>query len=219
MEVLRCERLVKTYGAGTRSNVAFNNINLSLQENEILGILGKSGSGKSTLIRCLLGLEEPSSGEIRILQERITGLKKTDRQRFCAKLSWVSQEYHLLSSRTVFENVALPLRLQRIPENEIQARVNDLLVEVGLNEKKNAYPAMLSGGQQQRVAIARALAPRPKILLCDEPTSALDVFTSRSVLKLLKTIHENFGLSIILVTHDENLAQSFCHRIFNMEEE
>lgn len=198
--------------------VALNNLSLEVRDGEIFGIIGKSGAGKSTLIRLINRLEHPTSGqvvvngqEINLLTgERLRGLRRS--------IGMIFQHFNLLSSQTVFDNVALPLRVAGVARSDIKQRVVSLLDLVGLSDKRDRYPAELSGGQKQRVGIARALATKPKILLCDEATSALDPETTTAILQLLADINSKLGITIVLITHEIKVIKDICHRVAVLEQ-
>lgn len=205
--------LTKSYA----DNVALNNINLFIQEGEIFGLIGKSGAGKSTLIRSINLLERPDRGEVIIDNEVISSLPRNKLRQARHKMAMIFQHFNLLNSKTVYENIALPLRIQGMDEESINNKIEELLPLVELTEKARAYPAQLSGGQKQRVAIARALSCSPKILLCDEATSALDPETTNSILELLKKINSLYGITIVLITHEMEVIKRICHRLAVME--
>lgn len=199
------------------SHIALENVHLSIEAGEIFGIIGKSGAGKSTLLRCINLLERPDAGEVWVDGEALLKLSAKSLRSARHKIGMVFQHFNLLSSKTVYDNIALPLRIQGMNEDKIQERVNELLFLVELKDKKTAYPAQLSGGQKQRVAIARALACSPKVLLCDEATSALDPETTASILALLKKINHVYGITMILITHEMEVVKQLCHRVALME--
>lgn len=196
---------------------ALRHIDLFIQEGEIFGIIGKSGAGKSTLLRCINALERPDIGSVWVDGESITTLNARALQQARHKIAMIFQSFNLLNSKTVYDNIALPMRIQGIDEASIQTKVHELLTLVELCDKMNAYPSQLSGGQKQRVAIARALSCSPKILLCDEATSALDPETTESILTLLKKINVLYGITIVLITHEMNVVKRICHRVALME--
>lgn len=196
---------------------ALNDINLFIQEGEIFGIIGKSGAGKSTLLRCLNALEIPDTGEVILDGENISHYSAGKLRSIRHKTAMIFQHFNLLQSKNVFDNIALPMRIQHIDEETIAARVKELLPLVELENKAEAYPSQLSGGQKQRVAIARALSCSPKILLCDEATSALDPETTESILDLLKKINQLLGITIVLITHEMDVIKRICHRLAVME--
>jgi len=192
---------------------ALSDVSLRVGEGEIYGVIGSSGAGKSTLIRCINLLERPSSGRILIGGRDLLALSSRQLTLARRDIGMIFQHFNLLSSRTVFDNVALPLELSHTPRAELEQRVRELLALVGLEGKAEDYPARLSGGQKQRVAIARTLASRPKVLLCDEATSALDPETTLSILAMLKDINRQFGITILLITHDMNVVRAICQRV------
>lgn len=172
---------------------ALRDVNLFVQEGEIFGIIGKSGAGKSTLLRSINLLEQPDQGEVIVDNETITELTPANLRKARHKMAMIFQHFNLLNSKTVYDNIALPMRIQGINEESIKTKIDELLPLVELSNKVNAYPDQLSGGQKQRVAIARALSCSPKILLCDEATSALDPETTNSILELLKKLINSMG--------------------------
>lgn len=197
---------------------ALTDINLFIQEGEIFGIIGKSGAGKSTLLRTINLLERPDQGEVIINQQTISNLNGKALNQARHKMAMIFQHFNLLSSKTVYENIALPMRIQGYNEEVIEEKIAELLPLVELQDKKDAYPLQLSGGQKQRVAIARALSCSPSILLCDEATSALDPNTTESILALLKKINQLYGLTIVLITHEMDVVKRICHRLALMEQ-
>ena len=203
----------KTYGEGAAAVQALQPTDLQVQHGEIFGVIGASGAGKSTLIRCVNLLERPTTGSVVVDGVDLTTLDERSLTLARRKIGMIFQHFNLLSSRTVAENIALPLELAGQDKTQIQARVNELLALVGLQERAHAYPAELSGGQKQRVAIARALAPDPKVLLCDEATSALDPQTTQSILALLKEINRRLGLTILLITHEMDVVKTICDKV------
>jgi D-methionine transport system ATP-binding protein len=192
---------------------ALDEISLRVPEGEIHGVLGLSGAGKTTLLRCIARLEMPDSGRILVSGRDWTSLTAAELRRERGKMGIVFQQLHLLSSRTVSANVSLPLELSGTPRAAIATRVMELLDWFGISDKAKTYPAQLSGGQRQRVALARALASNPHILLADEPTSALDPETRASVLSTLRSIREQFGVTILIITHDLHSAATICDKI------
>lgn len=196
---------------------AVDNVSLSIRQGEIFGIIGYSGAGKSTLLRCLNMMEEPTKGQIFIDGIEMTSLTKKEIRKERLKVGMIFQHFHLVSSKTVEENVAFSLKAAGKSKEEIKKRVAELLEMVGLSDRASYYPAQLSGGQKQRVGIARALANEPKVLLCDEATSALDPTTTASILALLEEINQKLGITIVLITHEMAVVQQICHRISVME--
>ena len=191
---------------------------LHIARGEVFGIIGHSGAGKSTLLRLINRLEEPSGGRIEIDGDDVTALDANGLRRFRQQVGMIFQHFNLLSSTTVADNVALPLKLAgELPRSAINARVAELLARVGLQDHADKFPAQLSGGQKQRVGIARALATEPKILLCDEATSALDPQTTASVLQLLAEINRELNLTIVLITHEMDVIRRVCDRVAVMD--
>jgi D-methionine transport system ATP-binding protein len=211
--LIQIEGLTKIYSAGGGEVLALDNVSLQVNKGEIFGIIGLSGAGKSTLIRCINMLEKPTAGNIRVDGQNISTLDKKELRAARQKIGMIFQQFNLLSSRTVFDNIMFPLEIAGVSPNIARKRVQDLLDLVGLNDKARVYPEQLSGGQKQRVGIARALANDPKILLSDEATSALDPQTTRSILKLLKDINKQLNLTILLITHDMNVIKETCDRV------
>lgn len=196
---------------------ALKDISLTVEEGEIYGIIGQSGAGKSTLIRCINMLESPSSGSVKVDGVEMTQLDEKALREERKHMGMIFQHFNLLSSRTVYDNVAFPLELQGMSKSEIEKRVHPLLEMVKLEDRKDNYPAQLSGGQKQRVGIARALASQPKVLLCDEATSALDPQTTKSILELLKNINEKLRLTIVLITHEMQVIKEICDKVAVIE--
>lgn len=192
-------------------------VSLTVQDGDIFGIVGFSGAGKSTLLRMVNALEEPTAGEVLIDGVNINELSHNELRKVRKGIGMIFQSFNLLNSKTVFDNIAIPLRLNKVAEDVIEKRVKELLEFVNLPDRANAYPTQLSGGQKQRVGIARALATNPSILLCDEATSALDPETTEQILKLLKRINKEFNITILLVTHEINVIQEICNRVAVME--
>lgn len=207
----------KTYRSGRKQTIALDEINLTINRGEVFGIIGYSGAGKSTLIRCMNLLEKPTKGTISVDGIELGKLRKRGLQEQRRKIGMIFQHFHLLSSATVFDNIAFPLRLARTSRNAMKDKVHELANLVGLEEHLTKYPAQLSGGQKQRVGIARALANDPHVLLCDEATSALDPQTTDSILALLLDINRKLGLTIVLITHEMHVIQKICDRVAVME--
>jgi len=203
----------KTFYQGTKEINALIDINLHIPQGQIFGVIGSSGAGKSTLIRCVNMLEAPTTGEVIVDGVDLTKLSKSELSEARRNIGMIFQHFNLLSSRTVFENIALPLELSGTNKEKIETKVNELLNLVGLADKRDTYPANLSGGQKQRVAIARALASDPKVLLCDEATSALDPATTQSILELLREINRKLDITILLITHEMDVVKSICHEV------
>jgi D-methionine transport system ATP-binding protein len=208
--MIKLSNITKVFQQGNRNIQALNNVSLHVPAGQIYGVIGASGAGKSTLIRCVNLLERPTQGSVLVDGQELTTLSEGQLTKARRQIGMIFQHFNLLSSRTVFGNVALPLELDSTPREEVNRRVKELLDLVGLSEKHDVYPANLSGGQKQRVAIARALASNPKVLLCDEATSALDPATTRSILELLKDINRRLGLTILLITHEMDVVKRIC---------
>ncbi|MCB5162272.1 methionine ABC transporter ATP-binding protein MetN [Marinomonas algarum] len=208
--MIEIKQVNKVFYQGKRAINALSDINLSIAEGAIYGVIGSSGAGKSTLIRCVNLLERPTNGQVVVDGTDLNTLSNHDLTLARRKIGMIFQHFNLLSSRTVFDNVGLPLELAGTDKKAIKAKVDSLLELVGLGDKKDTYPANLSGGQKQRVAIARALASDPKVLLCDEATSALDPATTQSILDLLRKINQEFNLTILLITHEMAVVKSIC---------
>ncbi|MGF7185568.1 D-methionine transport system ATP-binding protein [Desulfitispora alkaliphila] len=211
--MIKLEQVSKVYTAKKNTVQALNQVNLSIDKGTIYGIMGLSGAGKSTLIRCINLLEKPNSGRVLIDNCDLTKLDDKALREARKKIGMIFQHFNLLSSRTVYENVAFPLEIAGLSKEEIKTSVDELLSLVGLSEKSSSYPSELSGGQKQRVGIARALANEPKVLLCDEATSALDPETTQSILSLLKDINKKFGLTIVIITHEMHVIKDICDRV------
>ncbi|ADN76591.1 D-methionine ABC transporter, ATPase subunit [Ferrimonas balearica DSM 9799] len=211
--MIRLHAVSKSYRQGDRVIPALKPLDLHVPAGTIFGIIGSSGAGKSTLIRCVNLLEQPDAGQIVIDGQDLTQLNAAGLRQARQQIAMIFQHFNLLASRTVYQNVALPLELAGAGKSAIRNKVESLLELVGLSDKADAYPANLSGGQKQRVAIARALANDPKVLLCDEATSALDPETTKSILTLLKTINQKLGLTILLITHEMEVVKQICDRV------
>ena len=197
---------------------ACKNINLSVEAGDVYGIVGYSGAGKSTLVRLINALEKPTSGQVVVKGKVINELDGKELRQIRKDIAMIFQSFNLLSSKTVYDNVAIPLLLNNTPKEEIKAKVMAMLEFVGLSDKQNVYPQNLSGGQKQRVGIARALATNPSILLCDEPTSALDPKTTDSILRLLRKVNQELNVTIILITHQINIISKICNKVAVMAE-
>lgn len=211
--MIELKQIKKIYEGKRGSVTALKEINLTVNEGEIYGIIGYSGAGKSTLIRLINMLEKPTEGEIWVNEQRMDKLRYSQLRVARQQIGMIFQHFNLLWSRTVRENIAFPLEIAGVQKDEIEARVSELIDLVGLTDKANSYPSELSGGQKQRVGIARALANRPKVLLSDEATSALDPKTTDSILTLLEKINKKLGITIILITHEMHVIQKICQRV------
>lgn len=214
MVYLKFENLSKNF----KDKLAVKNVNLEISKGEIFGIIGLSGAGKSTLIRMINKLEIPTNGAIYLKEENIFKWNEEKTRKYRQKTSMIFQSFNLLSSRTVYENVALALEIAKEKKENIKSRVEELLKLVNLYEFKDKYVNNLSGGQKQRVAIARALSTNPEILLSDEATSSLDPITSNSILELLKKINNELGITVILITHQMEVIKKICDRVAVMKD-
>ncbi|WP_417583986.1 methionine ABC transporter ATP-binding protein [Nitrincola sp.] len=216
--MIQFERVHKTYKVSGREITALETCNLHIPQGQIFGLIGHSGAGKSTLLRLINRLEEPSGGRILVADEDVTALDAKGLRRFRQGLGMIFQHFNLLASKTVADNVAMPLKLAGEYSNaQIRERVAILLDRVGLSDHALKYPAQLSGGQKQRVGIARALATEPKILLCDEATSALDPQTTAQVLQLLNELNRELNLTIVLITHEMDVIRRVCDQVAVMD--
>ena len=207
----------KSFMGRTETVHALQATDLQIPQGKVYGLLGFSGAGKSTLLRLINRLEEPTSGTVRIAGQDLTGLSQAALRQARQQVGMIFQQFNLLSSRTALENVSFSLEIAGLPTAQRQARAREALASVGLSDKERAYPAQLSGGQKQRVAIARALATEPKILLCDEATSALDPHTALSILRLLKQLNKDRGMTMVMVTHDIKVASYLCEHAVILE--
>ena len=211
--MIKLNNITKIFTLPDKKLTALDNVSLHVPKGQICGVIGASGAGKSTLIRCVNLLERPTHGAVIIDDVDLTQLSDAELVKTRRQIGMIFQHFNLLTSRTVFENVALPLELENKSKADIQEKTPALLALVGLSDKHNVYPANLSGGQKQRVAIARALASDPKVLLCDEATSALDPATTQSILKLLKEINRTLGITILLITHEMEVVKRICDQV------
>nr|WP_194238993.1 methionine ABC transporter ATP-binding protein [Campylobacter sp. RM9328] len=211
--VIEIKNLKKYYG----DTLTINDVSLQIESGEIFAIVGHSGAGKSTLLRCINGLEDYQEGSLKVFGKEISQIKGDELRRFRKDIGMIFQHFALMNRKTVFENVATPLRFWGFDGAYINKKVNELLSLVGLENKLKSYPNELSGGQKQRVAIARALALEPKILLSDEATSALDPNTTKGVLELLTRINKELGISVVLVTHEMEVVKSVASRALLLE--
>jgi len=216
--VIEFDQVQKSYQVEGREVPALHPTSLTVETGEVFGIVGHSGAGKSTLVRLINQLEPPTDGRILIDGETVSEYSPAELRAFRRKVGMIFQHFNLLSSKTVADNIAFPMKLAKIySREEIRSRVDELLKRVGLEAHANKYPSQLSGGQKQRVGIARALACRPTILLCDEATSALDPQTTQSVLRLLADINRELGLTIVLITHEMDVVRRVCDRVAVMD--
>lgn len=212
-EMIEVQGLSKTFDTDDGKVEALQDISLSIQAGDIYGIIGMSGAGKSTLVRCLNYLERPTAGTVMIEGKDLGTLSEAELRKTRREISMIFQHFNLLMQKNVIDNICFPLVIGGVKKKEARKRAEELLEIVGLTEKAAAYPAQLSGGQKQRVAIARALAVNPKILLCDEATSALDPRTTQSILQLLKEINKNYGITIVIITHEMSVVREICSHV------
>lgn len=215
--MIRLENVSKTFTDSNKEVHAVNNVSLTINDGDIFGIIGFSGAGKSTLVRCINLLEKPTVGKVFVDDAEITALSGKELRKARKKIGMIFQHFNLMPSRTIFGNVAYPLRGSGLSKEEIKEKVHHLLELVGISEKENAFPSQLSGGQKQRVAIARALANDPNILLCDEATSALDPQTTKSILKLLQQLNQTLGITVVVITHEMAVVKEICNRVAVMD--
>lgn len=215
--MIKLEHISKSFTINGKTVDAVKDITLEICRGEIFGIIGFSGAGKSTLVRCINLLEKPDDGRVIINAEDITDYTGKNLRQVRQKIGMIFQHFNLMPSRTVFENIELPLKLTDLTAQERSQKINSLLELVGLSDKAASYPSQLSGGQKQRVAIARALANDPKVLLCDEATSALDPQTTHSILQLLKEVNSRLGLTIVVITHQMEVIKEICDRVAVMQ--
>ena len=215
--MIKLEHITQTYVSpdGTAFD-ALKDVSIHIRSGEIFGIIGRSGAGKSTLVRCINLLNRPTSGSVIVGGQDLTKLPDDNLRKVRRSIGMIFQHFNLLSSRTVYDNIALPLELTGTPKDQIREKITPLIHLVGLDEHANKYPSQLSGGQKQRVGIARALANDPKVLLSDEATSALDPETTVATLELLKRINQELGVTIVMITHEMNVVKQICGRVVVM---
>ena len=215
--MIQLSHIEKTYDSPSGPVKALKGIDLTIERGEIFGIIGLSGAGKSTLIRCINMLERPTAGKVIVDGQDMTAMSEKELRKARKNIGMIFQHFNLLSSATVYDNIAFPLRLSHTPEEEIKKKVLPLLDLVGLADKAHQYPSQLSGGQKQRVGIARALASEPKVLLCDEATSALDPQTTRSILELIQDINRKLSLTVVVITHEMQVIKDICDKVAVIE--
>ena len=215
--MIQLEHIEKIYHTASGDLHALKDINLTINEGEIFGIIGLSGAGKSTLVRCINMLERPTSGKVFVDGQEMTALSEEQLRKARQNIGMIFQHFNLLASRTVYGNIAFPLEIQGLDKASIKKKVEPLLDLVGLADRADHYPSQLSGGQKQRVGIARALASDPKVLLCDEATSALDPQTTESILNLLRDINKRLHITIVMITHQMNVVKEICDRVAVIE--
>ena len=211
--MIELQHLTKRFATQGGTVVALNDINLTIQDGDIYGIIGMSGAGKSTLVRCINMLERPDEGKVVVNGRQMQELSAAELRAARREITMIFQQFNLLMQRTCLRNIMFPMELAKVPKEKAEARARELLELVGLPDKAEAYPAQLSGGQKQRIAIARALATDPKVLLCDEATSALDPTTTQAILDLLKDINQTLGVTVVVITHEMRVIEQICNRV------
>lgn len=215
--MIRFEHVSKTFQTKNGPFDALKDVSFEIEKGDIYGVIGYSGAGKSTLIRMVNALETPTSGNVWVEKKDIGTLTQKELRNLRKGIGMIFQQFNLLESKTIYDNVAIALKLNGVSKKDIEKRVTELLDFVELSDKKYSYPGQLSGGQKQRVGIARALANNPSILLCDEATSALDPKTTDSILELLKKINEMLHITIVIITHEMNVIQKICNKVAVMD--
>lgn len=212
-DLITFENVSKVFRTKAGNIQGLDQVNLHIPKGDIFGIIGMSGAGKSTFIRCINYLEHPTSGEVIIDGNNMAELSERQLRQIRKEIGMIFQHFNLLMQKNVLDNVCFSMKIAGVSDKEAKKRARELLKVVGLEDKEKAYPSQLSGGQKQRVAIARAIANNPKILLCDEATSALDPQTTKSVLELLKQINRDYGITIVIVTHEMSVVQEICDKV------
>ena len=215
--MIQVENLCKRFETKGGTVEAAKNISFSIEKGEIFGIIGLSGAGKSTLVRCLNLLEGPTSGTVKVNGKNLTELSEKELRKERQKIGMIFQHFNLLMQRTALDNVCFPMEIAGIGKAESRKKALEYLRIVGLEEKALSYPSQLSGGQKQRVAIARVLASDPQILLCDEATSALDPQTTKAILELIKEINRDYGITVVVITHEMSVVQEICDKVAVLE--
>ena len=215
--MIQVENLCKSFSTKGGTVEAARNISFSIEKGEIFGIIGLSGAGKSTLVRCLNLLERPTSGSVWVNGKNLTELSERKLRKERQNIGMIFQHFNLLMQRTALDNVCFPMEIVGISKKEARKKALEYLKIVGLEEKALSYPSQLSGGQKQRVAIARVLASDPEILLCDEATSALDPQTTKSILELIRKINKEYGITVVVITHEMSVVQEICNRVAVLE--
>ncbi len=211
--MIEIKNLYKSFSVSDGTVDALKDVNISIADGDIFGIIGMSGAGKSTLVRCINMLERPTSGTVEINGKDIGSLSDSQLREVRRNVTMIFQGFNLLMQRTCIKNICFPLELAGVKKADAKKRALELLEIVGLPDKANSYPAQLSGGQQQRIAIARALATNPKVLLCDEATSALDPKTTHSILELIRDINKKLGITVIIITHQMSVVEEICNNV------
>ena len=215
--VIELRHISKVFPTADGDFQALTDVNLTIQDGDIFGIVGMSGAGKSTLVRCINLLERPTEGEVLVDGQNLMELSPAQLRQARRSISMIFQQFNLLMQRTCLKNICFPMEIAGVPKAEARKRALEYLDIVGLPDKANAYPAQLSGGQKQRVAIARALASDPKVLLCDEATSALDPKTTRDILRLIKDINQRLGITVVVITHEMGVVEAICTHVAVLE--
>ena len=215
--MIQVENLCKSFSTKSGTVEAARNISFSIEKGEIFGIIGLSGAGKSTLVRCLNLLERLTSGSVWVNGKNLTELSERKLRKERQNIGMIFQHFNLLMQRTALDNVCFPMEIVGISKKEARKKALEYLKIVGLEEKALSYPSQLSGGQKQRVAIARVLASDPEILLCDEATSALDPQTTKSILELIRKINKEYGITVVVITHEMSVVQEICNRVAVLE--
>ncbi len=211
--MIQIRDVTKTFTGKDNQVEALKGISLTIEKGDIYGIIGMSGAGKSTLVRCLNFLERPTTGTVLVEGRDLSAMSGKELRKVRTEIAMIFQHFNLLMQRSVLDNVCFPMEIVGVKKSDARKRAMELLEVVGLTEKAKSYPAQLSGGQKQRVAIARALANNPKILLCDEATSALDPTTTKSILRLLQQINRDYGITIVIITHEMSVVQEICSHV------
>ena len=211
--MIELQHLTKRFATQGGTVVALNDINLTIRDGDVYGIIGMSGAGKSTLVRCINMLERPDEGNVIVNGKQMQDLRAADLRAARREITMIFQQFNLLMQRTCLRNIMFPMELAKVPKDKAEARARELLELVGLPDKADAYPAQLSGGQKQRIAIARALATDPKVLLCDEATSALDPNTTHAILQLIQKINRELGITVVIITHQMSVVEEVCNRV------
>ena len=211
--MIEIKHLSKSFATADHTVEALKDINITVNDGDIYGVIGMSGAGKSTLVRCINMLERPTEGTVCIDGVDMGALPEKDLRKIRRNITMIFQGFNLLMQRTCLDNICFPLELDGVPKAKARKHAEELLQVVGLESKAKSYPAQLSGGQQQRIAIARALATNPKVLLCDEATSALDPKTTQSILELIRDINQRLGITVIIITHQMSVVEEICNRV------
>ena len=211
--MIELQHLTKRFASKAGTLVALEDINLTIADGDIYGIIGMSGAGKSTLVRCINMLERPDDGSVVVNGRRMQDLAPKELRLARREIAMIFQQFNLLMQRNCLKNVCFPMELAGVPKEKAEARAKELLALVGLPDKAESYPAQLSGGQKQRVAIARALATDPKVLLCDEATSALDPNTTHAILQLIQNINRELGITVVVITHQMSVVEQICRNV------